>query len=218
MPRLDQGWIPVFRPKMRQCKEARAVSASRQCETALGRAEEIDAVDMRLMLLRHAKSEKAEPGMRDRDRRLDARGTNEAARIAAYLVRHALLPDRVMVSSAQRTRETWEHMTPAFSKVPPVDYEECLYESGPDAILTAIKAADRSVSVLLVIGHNPGLYDAARLLIAPRASEAHRLDDGLPTSGLVVIDFADNDWRKLAARSGRLKAFVTPRLLKTAKD
>ena len=36
------------------------------------RAEEIDAADMRLMLLRHAKSEKAESGMRDRDRRLDS--------------------------------------------------------------------------------------------------------------------------------------------------
>ena len=27
-----------------------------------------------------------------------------------------------------------------------------------------------------------------------------------------------SDWRKLAARSGRLKGFVTPRLIKPAKD
>jgi hypothetical protein len=33
-----------------------------------------------------------------------------------------------------------------------------------------------------------------------------------------VIDFADDDWRKLAARSGRLMGFVAPRLLKPAKD
>ena len=38
---------------------------------------------MRLMLLRHAKSEKAEPGMRDHDRRLDSRGQNDAAMIGA---------------------------------------------------------------------------------------------------------------------------------------
>jgi phosphohistidine phosphatase len=182
------------------------------------RPEEIDAADMRLMLLRHAKSEKAESGMRDRDRRLNARGRNDAARIAAHMVRHALLPDRVMVSSAQRTRETWERMAPAFSSGPPVDYEDRLYESGTEAILSVIKAADRSASALLVIGHNPGLYDTARLLLAHRGDEAHQLDDGLPTAGLVVIDFAGNDWRKLAAPSGRLEAFVTPRLLKPTED
>jgi len=33
-----------------------------------------------------------------------------------------------------------------------------------------------------------------------------------------VIDFAEDDWRKLAARSGRLKGFVTPGRLKAAKD
>jgi hypothetical protein len=33
---FQEKWNPVFRPKMRQCKKARAVSVSRQCETALG--------------------------------------------------------------------------------------------------------------------------------------------------------------------------------------
>jgi phosphohistidine phosphatase len=178
------------------------------------RAAEIDAADMRLMLLRHAKAEKAESGMRDRDRRLNARGRADAARIAAYLVRHALLPDRVMVSSAQRTRETWACMVPAFSTAPPVAYEDELYESGSATILNTIKAADRSTTTLLVIGHNPGLYDTARLLLA---GEAHALDEGLPTTGLVVIDFADDNWRKLAARSGRLTGLVTPNLLDSAK-
>ena len=173
---------------------------------------------MRLMLLRHAKAEKAEPGMRDRDRRLNARGRDDGARIGGHMAQHGLLPDRVLVSSAQRTRETWERMAPAFSLTPPVSYEDRLYESGTEAILTAIKATDRSAAALLVIGHNPGLYDTARLLLAHRGRQAHALDDGLPTAGLIVIDFAETDWRKLAARSGRLEGFVTPRLLGSPND
>jgi phosphohistidine phosphatase len=173
---------------------------------------------MRLMLLRHAKAEKAESGMRDRERRLNARGREAAAAIADYMAQHALLPDRVLVSSAQRTRETWERMAPAFSAVVPVDYQDRLYESGTETILAAIKATDASTAALLVIGHNPGLYDTARLLLAHRGGEAHQLDEGLPTAGLVVIDFADDGWRKLATRSGRLEAFVTPRLIKPGKD
>jgi phosphohistidine phosphatase len=175
---------------------------------------EIDAAAMQLMLLRHAKAEKGVPGMRDRDRRLNARGQGDAAIIAAYMARHDLQPRRVLVSSAQRTRETWGCMAETFAAAP-VAYEDRLYESGPEPILAVIRELGRSASALLVIGHNPGLYDTARLLLTAR--EARQFDDGLPTAGLVVIDFAGEDWRKLALRSGKLVRFVTPRFIKDAK-
>jgi hypothetical protein len=35
---FQEKWTPVFRPKMRQCKNARAVSVSGLYETALGSA------------------------------------------------------------------------------------------------------------------------------------------------------------------------------------
>jgi phosphohistidine phosphatase len=181
------------------------------------RAEEIDAA-MRLMLLRHAKAEKAGPGMRDHDRALQARGRNESTQMASYLVQHGLRPDRVIVSSARRTRETWEHMAPAFSPAPPVDYQERLYESSPQTLVSVIRDADRSAPALLLIGHNPGLHDTALLLLGRRGNKARRLEEGLPTAGLVVIDFADDDWRRLAAGSGRLVKFITPRLLEKAKE
>ena len=38
-----------------------------------------------------------------------------------------------------------------------------------------------------------------------------RLNEKLPTSGLVVIDFAFDDWSRLHANSGRLERFVSPR-------
>ena len=61
---------------------------------------------MRLMVLRHASSEKAEPGMRDFDRALNERGRKDAAKIGAYMAHHALLPDRVIVSpGAARERD-----------------------------------------------------------------------------------------------------------------
>ncbi len=76
-----------------------------------------------------------------------------------------------------------------------------------------------TIRTLVVVGHNPGLHEAARLLIAAGDVEAReRLNEGLPTSGLAVIDFAGDDWDKLHPRSGRLERFVTPRLLKAATD
>src|SRR4249919_3276668 len=113
-------------------------------------AREIDAGPMRLMLLRHAKAEKAEAGMRDHERRLNARGQHDAPLIGAYMARHALLPDRVMVSTAERTRETWQRLSAALEARPQVNFEERLYNAGSDAILTLAKHIQPPVRTLLV--------------------------------------------------------------------
>ena len=57
----------------------------------------------------------------------------------------------------------------------------------------------------------------AEALIASGDVEAReRLNEGLPTSGLAVIDFAGKDWRKVHPHSGRLERFVSPRSLAAA--
>jgi phosphohistidine phosphatase len=70
----------------------------------------------RLMLMRHAKSDWSVGGQRDHDRALAARGREAAPLIAAYMARHGLRPDRVLVSTARRARETWDLVAPAFGK------------------------------------------------------------------------------------------------------
>lgn len=169
---------------------------------------------MRLILLRHAKSDKAEPGMGDHERTLNPRGRGDAARIGAYLARHALIPDRVLVSTARRTRETWEGVAAALSATPVVTFEDRLYNGSADALLAVIKETERTTSTLLVIGHNPGMQELAMLLVASGDVDMReRLHEGLPTSGLVVIDFAAQAWSKLHAHGGRLERFITPRSL-----
>jgi len=174
---------------------------------------------MRLMLLRHSKSEKAEPGMPDRDRTLDARGRSDGSKLAAYMAHHALKPDRALVSDARRARETWERLCQAWPSPPPASFEAKLYNAGPDAILEMVRQSADTADAVLVVAHNPGLHDVARFLIAAGDVDAReRLNEGLPTSGLLVIDFAGRDWRKLHARSGRLERFITPRSLRADAD
>ena len=181
------------------------------------RLPQIDVAIMRLLVLRHAKSEKAVPGMLDRERPLNARGQRDAATMGAYIARHGLVPDGAVVSPVRRTRETWDHVSAELPAAPAPRYEQRLYNAGSDAILAAIRNADGDARTLMVIGHNPGLHELARTLIASGDVEwRERLNEGLPTAGLVVIDFAADDWRKLHAHGGRLERFVTPRLLAAA--
>jgi phosphohistidine phosphatase len=174
---------------------------------------------MRLLIFRHAKAEKGAPGLRDRDRPLNSRGVKDALRMGAYMVRHSLQPDLAVVSPADRTRETWDALASGFSTAVPVRYEDRLYDATPETISAVLREARPSVGRLLVIGHNPGLHETARLLIASGDVEAReRLNEGLPTAGLAVIDFPGADWKELHPRSGRLDRFVTPRLLRAATD
>jgi len=172
----------------------------------------------RLLLLRHSKTERPELGERDRDRKLMPRGRADAPLIGAYMARHRLIPDLVLVSPAQRTMETWALVAAAFSKVPRMVKDDRIYNAGTQTLAELIRETDDARS-LLVVGHNPGLHDLATELIGSGDVEAREsLNEKLPTSGLVVIDFAFDHWSELYDNSGRLERFVTPRLIGGASD
>jgi phosphohistidine phosphatase len=173
----------------------------------------------RLLLLRHAKTERSEPGTKDISRVLIDRGRKDAAKIGAYMASHALVPDRVVLSPAARTQETWKYAAAAFQPEPAAMSAERLYDASPHTILGVIKDTPASAHTLLLVGHNPGLHDLALLLIAAGDVDAReRLREKLPTSGLAIIDFAFDNWGKLHPHSGRLERFVTPRTLEAAAN
>ena len=172
----------------------------------------------RLMLLRHAKTERAEPGERDRDRKLTKRGRADAPLIGAYMIRHGLMPDLALVSPAERAQETWTLLAGCFAKAPKTVNDERIYNATTDKLMTVL-SEPRSARSLLVVGHNPGIHDLAVALIASGDVEAReRVTEKLPTSGLVVIDLAFDDWQFLHPHSGRLDRFVSPRLIAAATE
>jgi phosphohistidine phosphatase len=180
--------------------------------------DKIDAVAMRrLMLLRHAKSDWSSPGMPDRERPLNARGVTDARTMSIYFARHALVPDLVLCSPAERTRQTAEAIVKGWPGAVEIDYSDRLYEATPEAIIAVVRTAAPQAHGLLVIGHNPGLHEAARMLIAAGDIEPReRLHEKFPTAALAVIDFPIDAWSKLHRQSGRLDRFVTPRWIAAA--
>lgn len=171
----------------------------------------------RLLLLRHAKTEPAEPGGDDRARALVERGRQEAAKIGAYMASHALVPARVILSPAVRSQETWKRLAEALRAAPPTKTLEQIYDATPEDIVGAIAGTPAEVASLLIVGHNPGLHEVAVMLIASGNIDAREaLREKLPPAGLVVIDFAYDDWRQLHPESGRLDRFVTPKSLDPA--
>jgi phosphohistidine phosphatase len=166
------------------------------------------------MLLRHAKSDWSSAGMSDRERPLNRRGRESAPKVGAYIAKAGIVPERIACSSAVRTRETCDLILAELPSPVPVTYEGELYEAPPNAILNVVHSTPRRVHSLLVIGHNPGLQEAALALVSSGDAAARkRLREKFPTAALAVIDFPIDDWSDLKVNSGRLERFITRRRL-----
>lgn len=162
----------------------------------------------RLILLRHAKAARPE-GLDDFDRPLAKRGRRDSPLVGRYLQREGLVPELALVSPARRTRETWDLVGEALGDVP-VRFERGLYEARAEDIAALVRAVGPEVASVILVGHNPGLEDLARLLTG-RASpgEQARMLLKFPTGAVAVLDFAGADWA-LRPRSAKLERFVTP--------
>ncbi|MGE3149594.1 MAG: histidine phosphatase family protein [Pseudorhodoplanes sp.] len=172
----------------------------------------------RLILLRHAKSDQNQPGKSDHERVLNARGRDDARRIGTYLAHHGYVPDLAVVSTAQRTRETWLIAARALPE-PPTRFDEQLYDASREDILDVIMKTGADIRTLAVVGHNPSFHEAAIHLIGTGDVEMRQsLQEKFPTAGVAIIEFAQDDWRKLHPAAGRLERFVSPRILAAKID
>jgi phosphohistidine phosphatase len=164
----------------------------------------------RLVLLRHAKSSWAE-ALPDHDRPLAERGRKAAPVMARFLAGRGIRPDLVLVSSAVRTQETWALMAPALETGIRRD-EERLYEAPAEQLLALLQETSDAVGTLMVIGHNPGLEELARMLIKDGdAAAIARLYEKFPTAAVALLDIPVASWKDLAPQSARLVLFETPK-------
>jgi phosphohistidine phosphatase len=171
----------------------------------------------RLILFRHAKAESPD-GIADMQRPLAERGRADAARIGAYLADQGLRPDAALVSTARRTRETWEFAAAALRLPPPVSFNEQLYNARAETLLEVLRETPRATRSLMLIAHNPGMEELARALAATEEKDARRsLAQKFPTAALAVIDFPIDGWNEVKPGTGRLVQYVTPKILAREK-
>ncbi|WP_111430491.1 histidine phosphatase family protein [Rhodobacteraceae bacterium DSL-40] len=164
----------------------------------------------RLILMRHAKSSWSDPEQKDIDRPLNKRGLRDAPAMGKWLAGKGYMPDQALVSSAKRTQETWCGVT---SEIPDclAEFQPQLYQAGPAAMMTALQGAPATAESLLMIGHQPGIGDFARRLLAMPPNDGDF--DRYPTTATAIIDFKADAWSAIAWNSGTLKDFIIPRNL-----
>lgn len=161
---------------------------------------------LRLLLLRHAKSDWRHPGLRDHDRPLAPRGRRDAPRVGRYLRERDLVPQAALVSTARRARETAEHVLAAAGAAPDtLRLVPDLYGSSPEEIMEVVAEEGGSASPLLVVAHNPGMENLAGRFLGRY--------EHFPTAALAVISVPAPDWSELLVAAASLDALIRPREL-----
>ena len=159
----------------------------------------------RVWLLRHAKSSWDDPGLADHDRPLARRGHRAAERIARWAAGNGVRPDLVLCSTARRARATLDLTIDALG-CPEIEFEDGLYHASADELLARLRTLASGRTDVLLIGHNPGLYDLVALL-APPGPET------FPTGALAELRLAIDAWSDVSPGCARLEELVIPRSL-----
>lgn len=152
----------------------------------------------RLLLIRHARTEEGSP---DRGRRLTAAGERDAAEIGRWLAAHDARPDRVVVSTAIRARQTWDLAAAVFDGPGADDVDDRIYVNTLQDVLAVARATDEAVRTLAIVGHNPTIEALALTWGAVR---------DVPTGAIVDVE-VDGRWAELDVRNARATDVVTCR-------
>ena len=143
----------------------------------------------RLILMRHGKAEPHAASGGDFERALAPRGQNDATLMGQVLAKAGLSPDLVLVSSARRTRETWEAAAPAFPTARSETRRD-LYHAEVQDVLAAIRDEAPDKGTVMVVGHNPGLHELALRMAQGgviSAGKLAQLRGKFPTSTVAVF-------------------------------
>lgn len=123
--------------------------------------------------MRHAEAEK---GPDDHARPLTPRGQEQARAAGLWLQEKGIVPDIILASDARRTRQTAEIFS---AKIEPT---RTLYLAEAEIILDAAENALVTGDTVMIVAHNPGIYEAALRLSGARGEDIL----GMPPSTIVV--------------------------------
>lgn len=153
-----------------------------------------------LVLLRHGKSDWSgdEP---DHLRPLARRGRRQVPEAGRWLADHVGSIDLAVVSSAERTRETWRLAAAELEVPPPVREDDRVYAASARALLGVLRDVPAEARTVVLVGHNPGVEDLLESLTGRWVS--------MPTSALAVVD-VPGPWSEVGDTHAELRTHGRP--------
>lgn len=164
-----------------------------------------------VILMRHAKSSWKEAGMKDFDRPLNKRGSEDAPGMAKFLEQTGNLPERIIASPAKRVVQTTNPLTDLSKNIDEPIWDEHLYYGSVDDYMEAIRRTPSDFESIMLIGHNPMIEE-----LVNRFNYETKNMIKIPTAATAYFEFDIKNWEALHPESetGTFKWLMTPKNLK----
>ena len=163
----------------------------------------------RLFLLRHATALSNSTGG-DVERALSPKGIEDATALGSIMRDKSYHPKYVLCSSATRTSETLEALEQSLD-FKNIKHLDCLYSGTAGDYLNEIQKISDNQADVLLIGHNPSIYElAVRLVKDDHNSTMQRLSEGYHPASLSVLECQCQKWQDIQFGGNILADFMDP--------
>jgi phosphohistidine phosphatase len=162
----------------------------------------------KLIFIRHGKAEDQVAEISDFERSLTTRGKNQSRLMAQLLASKEKDLGLVITSPAFRAIETAMIFGKEFNINPDnIKISSDLYFMlEPDAFISFFSSQSDKTDTITLFGHNPLISEMPAFFAAEKT-------EGLPKSGVVCLLFEAVSWSSLKKSGGKIKYFLTPKLL-----
>ena len=162
---------------------------------------------MKLYLIRHAKAEQVEIGVKDKDRQLSTKGMQQATMVGAHLNEMGVKPSMIITSPALRTQTTSEIIASRLSyDVNKIHTNEELYLASVRIFLQIINQLKDEWESVIVIGHNPSITYLAEYVADAEIGS-------METGSVAEVEFDLKSWSMVSQLIGDFKQYITPSML-----
>ena len=158
-----------------------------------------------LYVLRHAKSDWAAAyGGVDHERPLNERGAQAAQTMGRRLAERRAIPDRILCSSAARTRQTIELATAAGHWNRTTILKRRLYLASPGSVIDLLREQADDAGSVLIVGHQPTCAELVRRLTGDEPPR-------FVTAAVACVHLEIASWAEVEPYCGNLAWFDTPK-------
>ncbi len=157
-----------------------------------------------LVLVRHAQSVNIQSGIKDIDRNLTDKGTQDASKIGNYLTTIHLHPELIYTSHAARALSTAQLIAEQTGLgTREIIIVEDLYEASLRILLKIINQLNEKNQSVLMIGHNPSISYLCEFLTPETIGE-------MAPAGICILNFKDISWENVNKATAVLADFKSP--------
>lgn len=158
----------------------------------------------KVLFVRHARADRELTFLSDIERPLTGSGFKDAKNVSSEVAKRGFVPDLIITSPAVRAYSTALIFCHTWGlDLSRIQLEPHLYNTSPNAYLTALSGLVENHSRIMLTGHNDLISDAVKLLVRTKFNS-------MKTTGTALVSAEGYTWEGFFKGQANLEFYLDP--------